>query len=110
MNAPKHTPGEWKWWTSNSRKRLRSELPDGRSLDVLESYVCSDGVTDLIITDGDMALIKEAPALLALAHQYVSECGECRGSGVSDDTRQDCESCEDARAVIARATNSETTP
>lgn len=49
--------------------------------------------------------------LLALAKQYASECGGCRGTGLvtvhhrgMDCDDQPCLECADIRAVIARAT------
>lgn len=58
-------------------------------------------------------LISAAPALLDLAKQYLSECGECSGTGVQIginpggdfDSNYDrpCEECADIRAVIKLA-------
>lgn len=53
-------------------------------------------------------LIAEAPALLALAHEYAAECGECGGTGVMPDGNGGDEPCDDpqcqrVRALIARA-------
>lgn len=56
-----HTPGPWKWWTSNSWKRLGADLEHGRTKFVLEPYVCRDGHPDLIVSKEDMALIAAAP-------------------------------------------------
>lgn len=53
-----HTP--WKWWTSNSWKRLKDA--DGNN--VLEPYVCTDGQADLQISEEHMRLIEHTPALL----------------------------------------------
>lgn len=57
------------------------------------------------------ALIAAAPALLALARQYASECGECDGKGTVAERDQHggyiddkpCPDCADIRAVIAKA-------
>lgn len=51
--------------------------------------------------EANARLIAAAPALLDLAKQYASECAECLGKGVSDDTDQDCQQCRDIRQVIA---------
>jgi hypothetical protein len=61
-----HTPGPWKWWTSNSWRRLRHE--EGRlTRDVLMPDVCRDGQPDICVTEADMALIAAAPDLLSAA-------------------------------------------
>lgn len=56
-------------------------------------------------------LAAAAPELLALARQYASECGACRGTGLvtvhhrgMDCDDQPCLECADIRAVIAKAT------
>lgn len=62
--TPQFTPGPWKWWTSNSYKRLRAEHNGGRETpSVLEPYVCKDGQGDIIVTDADMSLIAAAPQM-----------------------------------------------
>lgn len=63
----KHTPGPWRWWTSNSLRRLTSEAgqggPDGG---VLHAYISrSDGIADVSVSDADMHLIAAAPELYA---------------------------------------------
>lgn len=40
--------------------------------------------------------------LLALARQYVSECGECAGVGITVED-EDCQECKFIRDVIAKA-------
>lgn len=58
-----HTPGPWKWWTSNSWRRLKRD-DRGISQNVLEPYICSsDGHPDVLISDSDMRLIAAAPDL-----------------------------------------------
>lgn len=59
-----YTPGPWKWWTSNSWKRLKRD-DVGIIQNVLEPYVCSDGHPDLSVSDEDMALIAAAPAMFS---------------------------------------------
>ncbi len=59
----------------------------------------------------DARLIEAAPALLALAHQYASECGDCAGTRIVamvDDTGElagdePCEQCADIWTVIDKA-------
>lgn len=59
-----HTRGPWKWWTSNSFKRLKSDDGCGHTCSVLEPYVSSDGHPDIVVNEQDMALIAAAPFLL----------------------------------------------
>lgn len=59
-----HTPGPWKWWTSCSWRRLRSE-DRGVTRSVLEPYVCHDGCPDTLVSEEDMGLIAAAPDMLA---------------------------------------------
>ncbi len=62
------TDGPWKWWTSNSWKRLRHD-GDASSKRVLTPLVAKDGCPDCEISQEDMAFIAAAsdlvPALLA---------------------------------------------
>lgn len=67
-----HTPGEWKWWTSNSWRRLRSELGHGKTADVIYPYVARDNHPNLVVSEEDMRLIAAAPDLLAFA-KYVRD-------------------------------------
>jgi hypothetical protein len=53
------TPGPWRWWTSNSMRRLSSD-PSGKDGDVVHAFRASDGVADIAILDRDMALIAGA--------------------------------------------------
>jgi hypothetical protein len=53
-------------------------------------------------------LTEAAPALLALAHQYASECGDCSGTRIVPPTieggpDEPCEECVDIWQVIDRA-------
>lgn len=65
-----HTPGPWKWWTSNSWKRLRADEGRGVTRSVLEPYTCRDGHADCVITEDDMNLIAAAPDLLDSAKAF----------------------------------------
>lgn len=62
MSEAKYTKGKWKWWTSNSWKRLMSEH-DGQTTSVIVPYVCRDGHPDLEISNANMPLIEAAPDL-----------------------------------------------
>jgi len=62
MTMSAFTPGPWKWWTSNSWRRLkRDDL--GITQNVLEPYVARDGHPDLTVNEADMALIAAAPLM-----------------------------------------------
>jgi hypothetical protein len=106
-----HIPGRWNWWTSNSWRRLFSELPGGVQVPVLMPAVHRDGQADIEVRAGDMALIAAAPDLLALAEKYADECSECHGTGTQwtnphdpqDAMEYSCPACADIRAVIDKA-------
>lgn len=52
------TQGRWHWWTSNSWKRLKTELAGGVTRPVLEPCVVwHDQHPDCIVSDEDMAWI-----------------------------------------------------
>jgi hypothetical protein len=36
MGSDGHTPGKWNWWTSNSWRRLKSDLGGGKTVNVIE--------------------------------------------------------------------------
>ena len=58
----KLTPGPWKWWTSCSWKRLKTD--DRNETVVLEPYASrSDNHPDCMVSEADMALIAAAPEL-----------------------------------------------
>lgn len=50
----------------------------------------------------NLRLILAAPDLLALAHQYASECGDCAGTRVCPDD-EPCDACADIWRVIDKA-------
>jgi hypothetical protein len=50
----------------------------------------------------NVRLIAAAPELLALAHQYASECGDCAGTRVCPDD-ESCAACADIWRVIDAA-------
>lgn len=73
-----HTPGPWKWWTSNSLRRLTSHhLPGGQiefDGNVLHAYrSAGDGVADIAVSDDDMQLIAAAPELLSALEQMLDD-------------------------------------
>ncbi len=94
--GPQHTPGPWIAHETETRTAIKR----GRQV-VAYVNIGAD-------QDYNAALIAAAPDLLALAHQYASECGECSGTGLAPDGNGGDEPCPDeycqrARAVIARA-------
>jgi hypothetical protein len=110
-----HTPGRWKWWTSNSWRRLRSDVGRGQTIDVLHPWVCHDGQPDIIVSPADMALIEAAPDMLmsllglqVIAEQHITdlaadaEAGNAIGNAVWAMEWQRWHSVIDA---IERATN-----
>ncbi len=64
-----HTPGPWKWWTSNSWRRLSSDAGrtnrDGGVICPITQR--SDGHPDVLVSEEDMGLIGAAPDLLEAA-------------------------------------------
>jgi len=61
------TPGPWKWWTSNSWKRLSSEAQEGG---VICPFVSRDGHPDLTVSEADAKLIAMTPDL---AHKVLEQ-------------------------------------
>lgn len=92
------TPGPWKWWTSNSWRRLRSCRRDSHP-SVAEPIVARDGHPDMIISDADQAFIAAArtavPALLDALEAAEAE--------ILDTTWQDHADHWAKRAVAAEA-------
>ena len=97
-----HTPGPWTWWTSNSWLRLKHDNR-GKSINVLEPYVCKDGQPDLTISYADMALIAAAPELLE-ALRRVAALDPSAPIGEPPDPTFFIRQAQDiARAAIAKA-------
>ena len=68
MSAEKFTPGPWKWWTSNSWRRLTAHNKRGGDYEREGNVLCpyksrTDGHPDCDISDADMHLIAAAPEL-----------------------------------------------
>jgi len=66
-----YTKGPWKWFTSNSHKRLSSVL-SGKDGDVLYAYNDSAGFPMIGCNERDMALIAAAPELLEALQEMVA--------------------------------------
>lgn len=64
------TPGPWRWWTSNSHRRLRSDAAPG---DVAFGTKLRDGCDDIVISDADMAASENAANRLPL---YIADAEE----------------------------------
>ena len=85
-----HTPGPWKV----------DESCGGLAIDASDGNV---GIVNLCRANkADARLIAAAPDLLALAHQYASECGDCAGTRVCPDD-EPCTECTDIWRVIDKA-------
>lgn len=110
MSAAKHTPGPWRWWTSNSFRRLSSDAT-GRDGDVLCAVVQpSDGHPDIHFTNGgpegpDARLIAAAPELLAALQRLLPA---YREAVKLYDINHDDAFTVDAHNAIAKATGSTT--
>ena len=65
--ADRATPGPWKWWTSCSFRRLTQERRGAKEGGVMYAFRCSDGVSDIQISEADMAFTEasrtDVPAL-----------------------------------------------
>lgn len=56
------TPSPWRWWTSNSMRRLSSDTT-GKDGDVISATIASDGVAVVVVKEEDMPVIEAAPDL-----------------------------------------------
>lgn len=96
-----HTPGPWETG-KGACHTVFSTKRDGQRHKIAE---CHNG--DSLESFANACLIAAAPALLALAKQFASECAECSGTG--EDRRStveahiECSDCADIRAVIVKA-------
>lgn len=114
-----HTPGPW--WVDDRRPRGSLQVNAKHRGEGSSYCVASMNYWEGSANEANAKLIAAAPDLLALAHQYASECAECNGTGTADAwednvpgditkgvhaTTMDCEDCADIRAVIAKAEGS----
>lgn len=97
------TPGPWRWWTSNSWRRLSSDHPDHpRDGGVLCPTVSrSDGHPDCIVTEADMAMIAAVPDLYAALARLMPFMDESNMKGETEWER----AVIAARAALAKAEN-----
>lgn len=68
----KFTPGPWRWWTSNSVRRLSSDAT-GKDGDVLEAQH-SSGLASVRVSDADAALIAAAPHMVSALEMIAAIC------------------------------------
>lgn len=95
MNA-QHTPGPW---LLDKNRTVMTEA----CMPIAEVFSGGPGIQE---ADANAALIAASPALLALAHQYASECGDCAGARIVPDGLggdEPCEQCADIWVVIDKA-------
>ena len=75
----RHTPGPWRWWTSNSWRQLaRDDSRGGHFAWVLEPIKQNDGHPDCLVSEADMGLIAAAPDLLGAAIEVRARCQDYR--------------------------------
>lgn len=95
--SAQHTPGPW------------YASPYSSIVGIAISGACGviAGVRgDKLTAEANARLIASAPDLLALAHKYASECGECGGQGAytyGEKEGRPCPACADICAVIDKA-------
>lgn len=97
----KHTQGPWAWRGVPGCSNLESAREPVIFYYGFEGLVFQDNARPGLI-EANARLIAESPALLALARQYASECGECAGARVCPDDSP-CTECADIWLVIDRA-------
>lgn len=100
-----HTPGPWRWWTSNSYRRLTSEAGrGGTDGGVLRGSVQRDGTADVIASPHDMGLIAAAPDLLESARLALSRLDHHMGdTDPNDDMDPDVIACRALADAITKA-------
>lgn len=87
-----HTPGPWK----------AAPYGDGWHITAATGPYTRIATAHAMRGD-DAKLIAASPALLALAHQYADECGDCAGTRITPDGNggdEHCTMCDDIWAVI----------
>lgn len=103
MSGPRFTAGPWRWWTSNSVRRLSSDAT-GKDGDVLEAQH-SSGLASVRVSDVDASLIASAPDLFkSLSEVLAAYESDMRERGF-DDFEQYGEIMR-ARAALAKAVQS----
>jgi hypothetical protein len=87
----RRTAGPWRWWTSNSHRRLSSDAT-GKDGDVAYGVVHHDGCADIAIRDEDLFYVEAAcnalPSLLAEVRRLRAVEAAARAL-IMTDTRRD---------------------
>ena len=91
-----HTPGPWELHFHDASQ---VGYIDAGTVQFCVRRTSPDGFQQM---RANARLIAAAPELLALAHQYAEECGECAGTRVCPDD-EPCTECADIWTVIDRA-------
>lgn len=100
--SARHTPGPWKVCEGSPFTRWYVKA-------IHATYVIAEcGISEGKTGEANARLIAAAPDLLALAHRYAGECGDCAGTrldpaGNEDGSACPCMACEDIWAVIDQA-------
>ncbi|VXB74092.1 conserved hypothetical protein [Pantoea brenneri] len=102
MSEFKGTPGPWKWFTSNSHKRLSSVL-SGKDGDVLYAYNDSTGFPMIGCNERDMALIAAAPELLEALQDAEKALFAALDNAFGEEMANGNRELIQARAAIAKA-------
>jgi hypothetical protein len=106
-----HTPGPWTASSGGKSNYVASVTALSTKAKVFNVAMLARPMRGDV--HANARLIAAAPDLLALAHRYANECGECGGRGrvnapgqtpVSAECRtKPCHACAETRAVIAKA-------
>jgi hypothetical protein len=100
--STQHTPGPWAvfGWSIKARVNQHRVCTVGQADKVLKQFGDFDEMQAECAANA--ALIAAAPDLLALAHCYATECGECAGTRVCPDD-EPCTECQFIWDVINKA-------
>ena len=91
--SAKYTPGPWHATPYSSIVGIAISGP---------ASVVAGVRGDQVTAEANARLIASVPDLLALAHQYASECGDCAGTRVCPDD-EPCTECADIWRIIDKA-------
>lgn len=83
---------EWKWSPRGDGYHITTEIA-GQWTKIATVHGMNPGIAQRIAA---------VPSLLALAHQYARECGECAGTRIKPDDAA-CDECTDIWQVIDKA-------
>lgn len=86
------TPGRWRWWTSNSMRRLSSDAT-GKDGDVISATIASDGVAVVCVKGEDMPVLAAARSMVEI---------RCFGCGVKIGYlgTSGCNECHEAKMIL----------